>query len=73
MRVKTEITCKFYFKLTMKVYLLVEFDREKCNLNYKSHIYKSETMIENVYKYPSKSIHKILNYKPVYTSVSFFR
>ena len=57
----------------MKVNLLVEFDREKYNLNYKSHIYKSETMIENFYKYPSKSIHKILNYKPVYTSVSFFR
>ena len=32
MRVKTEITCKFYFKLTMKVNLLVEFDREKSNL-----------------------------------------
>ena len=32
MRVKTEITCKFYFKLTMKVNLLVEFDRENITL-----------------------------------------
>ena len=29
----------------MKVHLLVEFNREKCNLDYKSHIYKIKTMI----------------------------
>ena len=47
----------------MKVNLLVEFNWEKYNLNYKPHIYKSETMIE-----PSSNIkHMILNYKPVYT------
>ena len=28
----------------MKVNLLVEFNGEKFNLNYKPHIYKSETM-----------------------------
>ena len=28
----------------MKVNLLEEFNREKCNLNYKSHIYKIKTM-----------------------------
>ena len=28
----------------MKVNLLVEFNRGKYNLNYKSHIYKNETM-----------------------------
>ena len=28
----------------MKVNLLAEFNREKYNLNYKSHIYKIETM-----------------------------
>ena len=31
---------KFWNKLSMKVYLLVEFNSEKYNLNYKSHIYK---------------------------------
>ena len=49
-----------------KVHLLIEFKREKYKLNYKSHIYKTKTMT-NFYKYPSKSIHKILNYKLVYT------
>ena len=47
----------------MKINLLVEFNREKYNLNCKSHIYKSKTMTENFYSYPSKSIHKILNSK----------
>ena len=42
-RVKKET--KFCKKLSMKVHLLVEFNREKCNLNYKSHIYKIKTMI----------------------------
>ena len=53
----------------MKVNLLVEFDRRKYNLNYKSHIYKIKTManLKSFYKYPSKSCHKILNHKPVYT------
>ena len=51
----------------MKVNLLVEFNREKYTLlNYKYHIYKIKTDII-FYKYPSKSIHKILDYKPVYT------
>ena len=70
MRVKKEIT-KFCNKLSMKVNLLVEFNRKKYNLNYKSHIYKIKTMknYENFYKYSSKSIHKILNDKPVYTLV----
>ena len=48
----------------MKVNLLVEFNREKHNLNYKSNIYKNKTDI-NFYKYLSKSIHKILNLKLV--------
>ena len=53
----------------MKVDLLVEFNRKKFNLNYKSHIYKIQTMgnLKNFYKYPPKSTHKILNYKSVYT------
>ena len=52
----------------MKVNLLVEFNRKKYNLNYKSHIYKIKTMtnLKNFCKYPSKSTQKILNYKPVY-------
>ena len=40
---------------------------KKNNLTYKSHIYKIKTMTQNFYKYPSKSIHKTLNFKPVYT------
>ena len=40
---KKEIT-KFCNKLSMKVNLLVEFYREKNNLNYKFHIYKIKTM-----------------------------
>ena len=63
MWVKKEATCKLYIKLSMKINLLVEFNREKYNLNCKSHIYKSKTMTENFYNYPFKSIHKILNYK----------
>ena len=53
----------------MKVNLLVEFNRTRYNLNYKSHIYKIKTMtnLKNFYKYSSKSTHKILNYKPVNT------
>ena len=53
----------------MKVNLLVEFNRKKYYLNYKSHIYKikTKTNLKNCYKYPSKSTHKILNYKQVYT------
>ena len=43
LRVKKEII-KSCNKLSMKVDLLVEFNREKYNLNYKPHIYKSETM-----------------------------
>ena len=38
--------------------------KEKCNLNYKYHIYKIKSDI-TFYKYPSTSIDKILNYKPV--------
>ena len=51
----------------MKVNFLVEFlNREKCNLSYKSQIYKIEKNYDiNFYKYPSRSIHMILNYKPV--------
>ena len=59
-----KIIIKFCNKLSMKVNLLVEFNREKHNLNYKSNIYKSKTDI-NFYKYLSKSIHKILNLKLV--------
>ena len=53
----------------MKANLLVKFNRKKYNLNYKSDIYKIKTMtnLKNFYKYSSKSTHKILNYKPVYT------
>ena len=53
----------------MKVNLLVEYNGKKHNLNYKSHICKIKTIInlKNFYKYPSKSTHEILNYKPVYT------
>ena len=48
----------------MKVNLPVEFNRENYNLNHKFHIYKIKTMTDiNFYKYPSKSIHKVLNYK----------
>ena len=67
MRVKKEIT-KFCNKLSMKVKLLVEFNRKKYNLNHKSNIYKIKTMtnLKNFYKYPSKSTHKIRNYKLVY-------
>ena len=50
----------------MKVNLLVEFNRGKYNLNYKSHIYKIKSD-RNFYKYPSKCIHMILNCKPVCT------
>ena len=35
---------KFCNKLSMKVILLIESKREKCNLNFKSHIYKIKTM-----------------------------
>ena len=35
---------KFYNKLSMKVNLPVEFNREKYDLDYKSHIYKIKTM-----------------------------
>ena len=34
----------FYNVLSLKINLLVEFNREKYNLNYKSHIYKSKTL-----------------------------
>ena len=44
----------------MKVNLLVEFNKEKYNRNYKSHVYEIKTDI-NYYKYPSKSIPKIQN------------
>ena len=37
--------CKFCLKLSMKVNLLVKFNREKYNLNYKSHIYKSKSPV----------------------------
>ena len=43
-RVKKEMT-EFCEKLSVKVYIPVEFNREKYNLNYKSHIYKIKTMI----------------------------
>ena len=43
MRLKNEIT-KFCNKLSMKVNLLVVFNREKYNLNHKSHIYKIKTI-----------------------------
>ena len=43
MRVKKEIT-KLCSKLFMKVNLLIEFNKEKYNLNYKSHIYKMKTI-----------------------------
>ena len=49
----------------MKVNLPVEFNREKYNLKYKSHICKIKTDT-NFCKYPFKSTHKILNYKTVY-------
>ena len=52
---------KFCNKLSSKVNLLVDFNKEKHSLNYKPHIYKIKTVI-NFYKYPSKSVHKILNY-----------
>ena len=32
----------------MKVNLPVEFNREKYNLNYKSHIYKIKSILENL-------------------------
>ena len=42
--IKKEIT-KFCNKLSMKVNILVEFNREQYTLlNYKSHIYKIKTM-----------------------------
>ena len=41
MYARVKENCK---KLSTKVNLLVEFNREKYNLNYKSHIYKIETM-----------------------------
>ena len=44
MKVKKEIT-KFCKNFSMKINLLVEFNRAKYNLNYKSHIYKSKIMI----------------------------
>ena len=44
----------------MKVNLPVEFNKEKYNRNYKSHVYKIKTDI-NYHKYPSKSIRKIQN------------
>ena len=43
MRVKKAIT-KFHNKISIPVNLPVEFNREKQNLNYKSHIYKIKTM-----------------------------
>ena len=42
-RVKKEIK-KFCNKLSMKTNLLVAFNRNKYDLNYKSHIYKIKTM-----------------------------
>ena len=54
----------------MKVNLLVEFNKEKYNRNYKSHVYKIKTDI-NYYKYPSKSIRKIQNYKLVHISAMY--
>ena len=49
---------KHITKFCDKVSIKVNFR----DLNYKSHIYKIKTMT-NFYKYPSKNIHKILNYK----------
>ena len=43
MIVKKEIT-KLCSKLFMKVNLLIEFNKEKYNLNYKPHIYKMKTI-----------------------------
>ena len=51
MRVKKEIT-KFCDKLSIKASILVEFNMEKYNLNYKPHIYKSDI---DFYEYPSKN------------------
>ena len=42
---KKEIT-KLPKKLSTKTNLLVEFNREKCKLNYKSHVYIIKTMTE---------------------------
>ena len=42
-RIKKETT-KSCNKLSMYIKLLVEFTREKYNLNYKSHVYKIKTM-----------------------------
>ena len=54
MRVKKEIT-KFCDKLSIKASILVEFNMEKYNLNYKPHIYKSDI---DFYEYPSKNAKK---------------
>ena len=55
----------------MKVIFLVQFNREKCNVSYKSQIYKIKKNCDlNFCKYPSRSIYNILNYKPVYTEMS---
>ena len=49
---------KFCKKLSMNVNLPVEYNAEKYDLNYKSHIYNTKTMTQS---------YKPVNSKPVYT------
>ena len=56
-------------KFSMKVNLLVKFNRKNITLTTNLIFTKLKLwqIIKNFYKYPSKSINKILNDKPVYT------
>ena len=45
MRVKKKEITKLCNKLSMKVDLPVEFNAEKCNLNFQSHIYQKKIYI----------------------------
>ena len=56
-RKKKEIR-KFCKKLSMNVNLPVEYNAEKYDLNYKSHIYNTKTMTQS---------YKPVNSKPIYT------
>ena len=49
---------KFCKKISMNVNLPVEYNAEKYDLNYKSHIYNTKTMTQS---------YKPVNSKPVYT------
>ena len=44
MRVKKKEITKLCNKLSMKVDLPVEFNAEKCNLNFQSHIYQKKNI-----------------------------